>query len=235
MKILTLSDTHGTHSHITIPNDIDMLLFAGDAANYKNLEYNNTEYTDFINWLQKLNVKYKVVIAGNHDRSLLSYTYRNMLIDIGVYYLENDYIEIQGLKIWGSPITPEFNNWFFTCARENTNKYWQHIPEDTDILITHGPPKGIGDLCVIEGGLFECAGDSALLKAVMKIKPLLHVFGHIHDPSSTPIINNGIYIKNDITFINTSCVTDGKMGKVSSMGYIVEIENKKIIKITKNI
>jgi Icc-related predicted phosphoesterase len=87
------------------------------------------------------------------------------------------------VEIWGSPWTPEFLDWHFMKKRgEDIAAVWAKIPEDTDILITHGPPYGILDHVPLSsrGDEYKNAGCEELLKTVMRIKPRLHVFGHIH-------------------------------------------------------
>lgn len=94
-------------------------------------------------------------------------------------YLEDSQIEIYGIKIYGSPWQPEFGNWAFNLPRgEECLKKWNQIPDDTDILLTHTPPIGHGDLVCsgIRAGCVE------LLSTVQqRVKPRYHVFGHIHE------------------------------------------------------
>lgn len=153
---------------------------------------------------------------------------------MGVIYLENESVTIEGLKIYGSPVTPTFNNWFFMCDRGKIHRYWDAIEPDTDILITHGPPYGVLDWSDDTAHTNSQKGCKALMKAVDRIKPLLHVFGHIHNGKD--IINNGVLFRDHTTFINASCVTDNKyhLG-ATSMGYLIEIEDKKIKSIKKNV
>lgn len=144
------------------------------------------------------------------------------LKDNGIIYLENEYTEINNIKFYGSPITPVFGEWYFTVKRENLDKYWKHI-EHVDILITHGPPKTILDLSYNRDNILEFCGDKSLYNHIFNtIKPKYHVFGHIHN--NEKIINQGIRIINDITFMNVSTVTDNQFNKgVSSNGLIIEI------------
>jgi len=100
------------------------------------------------------------------------------LADKDIIYLNDTGTTIEGLKIWGSPVQPEFFNWAFNRERgEDICKHWDLIPDDTDILITHGPAFGILDR-VLEG---EYVGCSDLLKKIKQIKPKIHAFGHIHE------------------------------------------------------
>ena len=48
------------------------------------------------------------------------------------------------VRIYGSPWQPEFYNWAFNLPRngEEMKARWDAIPDNTDILITHGPAYG---------------------------------------------------------------------------------------------
>lgn len=171
MKIVCISDTHGLHNQVQVP-DGDLLIHAGDLTNsgaYK-------EAITALNWISTLPHKYKVVIAGNHD---FCFEKGSMPIPDGVTYLENSGVEIEGFKIWGSPITPWFHDWAFNRHRgEEIKKYWYMIPDDTDILVTHGPPEGFGDMN-LEGKRVGCKD---LLLRTEQLNDLdLHIFGHIHE------------------------------------------------------
>jgi Icc-related predicted phosphoesterase len=105
--------------------------------------------------------------------------------------LQNSSVEIEGVKIWGSPVTPYFLGMAFNAkSGKEIKKVWNKIPLDTDIIITHGPPKAI-----LDNGI----GCEELQVRVNKIKPLIHCFGHAHG-------KNGILKDQDITFINASVV-----------------------------
>ena len=84
------------------------------------------------------------------------------------------------MKFYGSPQQPAFFDWAFNVERgpAKIGKFGERIPADTDVLVTHGPPLGRGDLC--SSGLR--AGCVDLLQHVQqRVKPKLHVFGHIHE------------------------------------------------------
>jgi Icc-related predicted phosphoesterase len=103
-------------------------------------------------------------------------------------------------------------------ARGKIYMVWDQIPEDTDILITHGPPKGILDLTYRRDNAVDVCGDSSLLKRVMKLDLKLMCFGHIHNCKD--LTNAGIkkIFGKETIFSNGSCVTDGKWGQLSSHG-----------------
>lgn len=176
IRLVCISDTHNAHNQLIVP-DGDILVHCGDIT----MGGIELEFKDFNDWLGTLPHKYKIVIAGNHDLLLekSSKTYKNRLFS-NAKYLENDgyTIEEYGLKIWGSPITPEFNNWAFMKQRgAEIAKVWEKIPENIDLLLTHGPPYGILDLVEYRGP----QGCSDLKEAIKRVKPKFHIFGHIHE------------------------------------------------------
>lgn len=192
MKIVFISDTHGLHDQLKLPPG-DMIVHAGDVSTRGMAR----EIEQFVDWFSQLPYRYKVFIGGNHDFLLedQSALFKTMLND-QVIYLEDSMVEIEGIKIWGSPITPYFFNWAFNRQRgADIKRYWTPIPEDIDILVTHGPPLGYGDR-IYAGDLVGCKD---LLEAVQRVAPAYHVFGHIHEAY-------GIYPTETTTFINASVV-----------------------------
>lgn len=96
----------------------------------------------------------------------------------GITYLEDSIISIDGLKIYGSPYTPEFYNWAFMKKRgPQIRNVWDKIPEAVDILVTHGPPLMILD----QNAQSRHQGCEDLLFKVKEVRPKIHVFGHIHE------------------------------------------------------
>lgn len=224
MKIYHISDTHTYHRFLIIPKDIDMIIFSGDCSNPRDAYSNEPEVRDFLTWFGNLDIKYKIFVAGNHDSSIEHGLIKKQdFIDRNIIYLENDWIKIEGIKIWGSPITPMFNNWSFMRKRESLDKLWKRIPEDTDILITHGPPKGVLDISEDRMHNIEFCGCGALKKRILKLNLKLVCFGHIHNAKD--IINAGTMKLSilDTIFSNGSVVTDGKFGILSSNGNIIEL------------
>ena len=172
MKVVAFADTHGAHEEVQIP-DGDVLIFSGDMCYTGDIE----DVFLFGRWLGKLPHRYKIVIAGNHDRP---FEHRKGLAQAALgscYYLENRGCMIDGVYFYGSPYTPEFNQWHFMLPRGDAMQAnWEKIPANTDVLITHGPPAGILD-ATSRGEQVGCC-DLAL--AVDRIRPRYHVFGHIH-------------------------------------------------------
>jgi Icc-related predicted phosphoesterase len=188
MDITFISDTHGAHERLIL-NPGTVLIHAGDVTEYGTED----EVSDFLQWFSRQPFTYKIFIAGNHDLFLetCAPAKRKRMIPSDIIYLQNIGIEIVGLKIWGSPVTPYFLGMAFN-ARQGTEieKVWNKIPANTDILITHGSPKGILDKDV---------GSEELLTRINQIQPAVHCFGHVHGL-------NGIETINGTAFINASIV-----------------------------
>lgn len=188
MKIIMISDTHGRHNHLKIPEG-DLLIHAGDVSS-RGLE---SEIKNFLEWFSKQPHKYKVFIAGNHDFYFERQNTSTItkFIPEGIIYLNDSGITIDGLNIWGSPIQPEFMDWAFNRKRGSEIKeHWNLIPNNTDILITHGPPHRILDESIRR----EFTGCEELKKKVDVLKPKLHIFGHIHEAFGVKKIDKTTYV-----------------------------------------
>lgn len=193
MRIIAISDTHSMHRQLTIPEG-DVLIFSGDMCGL-GLE---KEVIDFNNWLGEQPCKHKIVIAGNHDYplSVFPISWNNRLLN-NATYLENSECIIDGVKFWGSPITPTFLSWWFMADRgEPIKKYWGMIPKETDVLITHGPAFGILDTTSPKYSV-EKVGCKDLLNKIEEVKPKVHIFGHIHG-------GYNMFNHNGTIFINAS-------------------------------
>jgi len=226
MVIWHISDSHSNHNLLKVPEGVDMVIFSGDCSNPSNPYNNEPEVRNFIDWFSALPIEYKIFIAGNHDTSI-----EKGLVTKGdfdnecIYYLENTHVTIEGIKIFGSPYTPSFGNgWAFNKSRAKLPGIWKTlIDDDVDIIITHGPPKGILDLSYDRDHNLETCGCNGLLNRVLKVKPSLMLFGHIHNCRG--ILNAGTrkLPKLKTIFSNGSVVCDGQMGALSNNGNIVEI------------
>jgi Icc-related predicted phosphoesterase len=226
MKIYHISDTHTYHDQLTIPEGIDMVIHSGDCSNPRDPYNNEPEVRNFIHWFKSLPIKHKVYVAGNHDTSIeKKLVTKKDFTDAGIIYLEDDLVEIQGVMIYGNPYTPQFGQWAFMKDRVKLDRYWtQAMPGYVDILVTHGPPKGILDKSYDRNNYLECCGDKSLLNKVLEVQPAYHLFGHIHNCKD--IVNAGMQKLStcDTWFSNGSVVTDGKFGTLSSNGNIIEID-----------
>ena len=208
MKFVSISDTHNKHNKIVVP-DADIVFHAGDATGMGTTR----EITEFCEWFGSLPHPFKVLIAGNHDWGFQEdfKKHKQICEANDIIYLQDSGCEINGIKVYGSPQTPEFCSWAFNCWRTEAEvklndlhgfdydfigTHWKKIPEDTDILLTHGPAHGILDLCA--NGNVGC---EILKEKVEEIKPQFHIFGHIHS-------DKGEKITEDTVFINASCLND---------------------------
>jgi predicted phosphohydrolase len=195
LKFVAISDTHCRHQQVKLPPG-DVILHAGDVT-YKG---EKSEVLDFLQWFSRLPYKHKIFIAGNHDFYFEKAKPAEIeaLIPPGVTYLFDNDVIIDGIKIWGSPVTPWFFNWAFNRKRgAPIRKHWDKIPADTDIILTHGPAYGMHDL-VINNTHTGCVD---LLKTIETIKPKVHVCGHIHE-------GYGKTRRAGTTFINASLLTE---------------------------
>ncbi|CAF1401714.1 unnamed protein product [Didymodactylos carnosus] len=165
-----------------------------------------SEIEQYITCLKSLTqYRLKVIIAGNHDLTLEPAFYEknwerwhrgrkqdcehigrlirdpSLAIDHGIIYLENQQFvdNVTGLKFYGSPYQPEFNNWAFNLPMNSAEikQVWSRIPADVDVLVTHGPPAHILDT----NSAGEHTGCPQLLAHIISAKPRLHIFGHIHE------------------------------------------------------
>ena len=170
MKILHLSDTHGKHRELTDMPSADILVHSGDFT----LSGGDMEALDFIEWLCDLPYRHKLFIAGNHDDCMQDASLEGLPDD--VHYLSDSGITIEGISFYGSPM-------FVVFEGEDLKELEQYeqIPDKIDILITHRPPLGILDS--IDDTIHY--GSTILLDKVSKVKPRMHLFGHVHSAYGT--------------------------------------------------
>jgi Icc-related predicted phosphoesterase len=187
VRLVLFSDTHGQHEKLSLP-DGDVLVFAGDMCRTE--AHCVPEARAFLAWLADQPHAYKICIAGNHDWPF-EFSYQPVRIPSSITYLKDSGADVAGLRFWGSPIQPAFCDWAFNRERgEEIAKHWKLIPDDTDVLITHGPPWGILDRTQ-EGFPTGC---EALADELRRIKPKLHVFGHIHEGYGQEQNNGTLYV-----------------------------------------
>lgn len=176
MIIDCVSDLHGFYPEL---QGGDLLIVSGDLTARDEAE----QHIEFSEWLDAQSYIKKIVIAGNHDNNIDADSIECLT---KCYYLEDSRTEFESLKIWGSP----WSLWFkginphckaFTGSELDLQKHYDKIPLDTDILITHGPAYRMLDSFPIPSSKLDLFGSTSLRIAVEKIKPKLHVFGHIHE------------------------------------------------------
>ena len=173
MRIVAVADTHSYQDALVVP-DGDVFVHAGDLLRGGSLD----ELIRTAEWIRSLPHRHKIVIAGNHDWCFARERAAAVAkLGADVTYLEDSGTTIDGVRFWGSPWQPEFFAWAFNLKRgAPLRAKWALIPAETDVLITHGPPRGFGDRTP-----HDSAGCDVLLDAVRRVGPALHLFGHIHE------------------------------------------------------
>jgi len=207
-KLVFISDTHGLHKQLKLPSG-DFIIHAGDISSRGGKE----EVKQFLDWFSNLEYPNKIFIAGNHDFFFEMATAKEIedLIPENVVYLNDSYAKIDGISFWGSPVQPWFYNWAFNRKRgEEIKKHWDLIPNQIDVLITHGPPYKILDQTIRN----EIVGCKDLLEKINKIDLKIHVFGHIHEAYGRANING-------VKFINASML--GESYKLSNSAITVSL------------
>lgn len=195
MKLICISDTHNKHDQITIPNG-DVLIHTGDFTEGGT----KREVIAFLEWFAAQPHHYKIFIAGNHDFYFEKYSEDKIkeIIPENIHYLKESGITLNGIKFWGSPVSPGDGSWAFNKnALQEIDRHWKQIPQDTQILITHTPPYKIMD--VLNNG--KHIGCASLLKILDNREIKVHIFGHVHNSyGSTTVAGT--------KFINASILDD---------------------------
>ena len=175
IKVVCISDTHNSQQQLP---EGDLLIHAGDLTQ----SGTKLEMQRALDWLKKQPHKFKIVVAGNHDKALFgaARNSKSQSIDAlewgSIIYLEDTSVELRFdngriMKVYGSPWSLQHGSWVFQFA-SHERFFTGKVPCDTDILVTHGPPQ-----YYLDG---EGLGDDSLMQEVRKVKPILHVFGHVH-------------------------------------------------------
>jgi predicted phosphohydrolase len=184
MRIVCISDTHLQHG-FTVPHG-DVLIHAGDATWQGTLP----EIQVFADWFGALPHLFKIFVPGNHDYGFERQAHVAAAM-VGppplTHVLMDSGCTISGVRFWGSPWQPEFYNWAFNLPRgPELARHWDMVPDVTDVLITHTPPFGVLDRTA-EGERVGCVDMRAMLA---RVRPALHVFGHIHAAYGSVIVRH---------------------------------------------
>lgn len=180
VRIVCISDTH-THKAASIPAG-EVLIHAGDLTNLGTV----SEIQEQADWLSSLPHPNKIVIAGNHDsffdpRSRHEEDIGNSIQWGSIHYLQHSSVALKfphqdnrHLTFYGAPQIPQCGGKDFAFQYHRSDDAWSGtVPVETDVLITHSPPRHHLDL---PGGL----GCDFLLKETWRVRPKVHVFGHVH-------------------------------------------------------
>jgi Icc-related predicted phosphoesterase len=179
MRIVCISDTHSRHQKMPPIPEGDVLIHAGDCTGAGHI----FEVKDFAKWFRSHPHKRKIAIAGNHDycfqkKHPVSTWAREAFAGEGIIYLEDEEVIIDGVRFYGSPWTPVFRNMAFNAGEEERFRIRAQIPEDTDVLITHGPAWRIFDYVPDDR---EHVGCFPLAQRIDQLKLKAHICGHIHE------------------------------------------------------
>lgn len=211
LKITAMSDTHNHHEAFELPGG-DILLHSGDATGRGSI----AEMGSFLKWYGEQDYAHRIFVPGNHD--WICETNPSLILEMaqanGVILLNDSGITVEGIKIWGSAVQPWFYDWAFNRRRgEDIKKHWDLIPEDTEILVTHGPVYGLLDKVKRDNLNVGCEDLLVRIREIDSIK--LHICGHIHEGRGH--INVG-----DKLFVNAS-----------SLNYEYKIETRTAVSIEK--
>eukprot|EP01127_Copromyxa_protea_P000036 TRINITY_DN10031_c0_g1_i2.p1 TRINITY_DN10031_c0_g1~~TRINITY_DN10031_c0_g1_i2.p1 ORF type:complete len:208 (-),score=23.22 TRINITY_DN10031_c0_g1_i2:129-752(-) len=183
LKVVCISDTHNCHRNLTIPEG-DILVHAGDWSYFGKEEHT----IDFNDWLGSLPHKHKIVVNGNHESNALwKGKVKEMLSN--ATFLMQESTTVEGVKIFGTN--------FFWPVPMGGNPYYDQIPDDTEILVCHGPVKGF-----VDGN----SGCPTLRTIVALKKPKLVISGHMHGAHG---IEEGTDDCAGVTFVNAAICKGG--------------------------
>lgn len=202
MRVVCTADLHESLPHIP---ESDLLIIAGDLGfmhAHDTYGYHDWLLDKFVPWLEAAPVKETVMVAGNHD---FFFEKHPLPHGVNVHYLQDSGIELFGKKIWGSPWQPWFGDWAFNAPKGMNGEIFlaekfSDIPMDTDIVVCHGPPRGVGDIPGHRPK--EHVGSAALTQRLLEVRPELFVCGHIHG-------SYGQYLLDGIPVINASLMSEG--------------------------
>ncbi|KAF2172442.1 hypothetical protein M409DRAFT_50141 [Zasmidium cellare ATCC 36951] len=202
VRIICVSDTHN-HSPregYKLPKG-DVLIHAGDFTNQGSL----AEVKKAVDWISKADFEAKVIVA-DPDYALKHKSgwgvvpadveaCRNLVVaNDNFVYLQHASAVIPlpskstHLRIFGSPYSPDRGrqNWAFQYEENAAESIWNAVPEEVDILVTHTPPRGLLDA----SKHWEEGGCPALKSALLRVRPLVHVFGHCHEGRGATVVQH---------------------------------------------
>jgi hypothetical protein len=203
MRLVLTSDLHG---HLPDVPPCDVLLVAGDVCPIHDhtLEFQADWLRhDFCDWLRGVPARHKLFTAGNHDYVFALQP--GLLEGIrwpGTYLFDSGAV-CDGVRFWGSPWATFLHGWPFTAPEDKLLDYWELIPPDTQVLMVHGPPHGVGDIIIgnLSGDVLH-VGSKTLIDTIDRLPELrLVVFGHIHECA-------GVYERGTLTLVNAAVMDE---------------------------
>lgn len=205
LKIVAISDVHGRWNKLTIP-ECDLLISSGDYS----FRGERHMVKDFHEWLNRQPAKHIISVQGNHEKWVEAHFQEAKELALSVcprvHFVEHELVEIEGVKIFCSAWTPWFHNWAYNAhrsldsAQRHQQPYiddkWKDIPQDTNIVVTHGPVHGILDLVYQVDGVTprERVGCDLLGQRIQQLPDCkIHICGHIHSSHGYKYFNGRHY------------------------------------------
>ncbi|RSL17694.1 Icc-related predicted phosphoesterase [Edaphobacter aggregans] len=211
MVLVLFGDTHELHREVEVPAG-DILICVGDFTMFSR---SFSAIVDFNEWLGELPHRHKIVVPGNHEFFLESNPKRRGLLD-NAHVLLDEGIEIEGLRFYGSPMTPLYGAAFGKSSPNDRERHWSKVPDDTHVLVTHGPPFGILDVSPDQA---DRMGDPELRNRVRELSSLkLHAFGHIHGA-------HGAVEQDGVTFANVALM--GHLGDLVQAPTVLRMTSRR--------
>jgi len=235
-RVVCVSDLH--ENWVEMPEG-DLLLIAGDLTfgfKHDYVSQQKTIINEFLPWALDQPAEKVVCVAGNHDQSVEKWGWPIVPSSSEkLIYLQDAGVDVCGFRIWGTPWQPWFYNWGFNAPKRGGERFLKErfdlIPDETDIIICHGPPYSYGDHEV--DGMYESlgygqtpkrSGSKALAAAVRRVDPLLMVCGHIHQGygvynvhGKQTKIANAALVNYEYKPVNEPLVFDIEDGKVTAV------------------
>ena len=179
-KILFCSDLHCdlnyTFEIISTAknNNVDIIAICGDITNF-----GTQKEIDIM--LHNLDCGIDVVfIAGNHCQDMSSTKFRRKVAKLSnFHYLQNEYLELKGIKFYGMPHSLRFRNWWFMCDEKD---FLEYLPkESVDVIIAHQPPSH-PKLSMCDNAFGQCdIGSVEVLKYLEQTDTKYYFCGHNHE------------------------------------------------------
>jgi predicted phosphohydrolase len=210
IDLVLMADTHELHREVEVPAG-DVLIHAGDFTMFSR---SIAAICDFNEWLGELPHRHKIVCGGNHEFFLEADPARRSLISNAMVLIDEG-VEVDGLRLWASPVTSGYGVAFGMISPQKRARHWAKVPE-VDVLVTHGPPLGVLDCAQ---GQREGIGDPELLAAVQRIRPLLHVFGHVHAGYGQTSVGDTLHV---------NCALLGLDGAIANRPVVLRIPRRKV-------